>query len=283
MRTKVVTGLLCGAAVALTGCGAREAEVVKGAFEKDIKSANIELAIATHSDGEAFNLSLRGPYRSNGEGKLPSADLDVKIEGAAPKPLSARLISTGENAFVEYEGETYEVGEERIAELEREGAGGSADQLTPADIRKLTATMGDWFPDSDAQEDAELDGEPVTRVTGKLDLSKALTDLKALASRPGMSGVEELKQLSAADIRRLARMVADPRFTVDVAKSDGKLRRIEAKVRVERSATLDVSLRFKDVDKPVEIDAPKSGRPIEELGRRLEQQFGGTEPETTVS
>ena len=50
--------------------------------------------------------------------------------------------------------------------------------------------MQDWFPLSDTQEDADLDGEPVTRVTGKLDLSEALTDLKELASEPGMSGAE---------------------------------------------------------------------------------------------
>ena len=37
-------------------------------------------------------------------------------------------------------------------------------------------------------------------------------------------------------------------------------------------------MRFKDVDKPVQIDAPAtgSGKPIEELGRKLEQDFGGT-------
>ena len=36
-------------------------------------------------------------------------------------------------------------------------------------------------------------------------------------------------------------------------------------------------MRFKDVDKPVTIDAPAtgSGKPIEELGKKLEQDFGG--------
>ena len=35
-------------------------------------------------------------------------------------------------------------------------------------------------------------------------------------------------------------------------------------------------MRFKDVDKPVTIDAPPtgSGKPIEELGKALEQDFG---------
>ena len=62
-------------------------------------------------------------------------------------------------------------------------------------------TMQDWFPQSDAQEDADLEGEPVTRVTGKLDLSAALTDLKELAKKPGMSSAEGLKELSNGDIK----------------------------------------------------------------------------------
>ena len=88
--------------------------------------------------------------------------------------------------------------------------------------------MQDWFPQSDTQEDADLDGEPVTRVTGKLDLSAALTDLKELAKRPGMSGAEGLKELSNGDIKRIERMFSDPSFTLDVGRDDGKLRRIVA-------------------------------------------------------
>jgi hypothetical protein len=270
--------MLSGAAIALSGCGAKEAAVVKGAFEQDIKSANIELAMSVKSGQEAVNVSLAGPYQSNGKDKLPSADLALKVEGAAPKTLEGRLISTGDNAFVEYEGETYEVGKDKIAELEKQGAAGGTNQLSAADIRQLMDTMQDWFPESDTQENADLDGEPVTRVTGKLDLSKALTDLKALAAKPGMSGAEPLKQLSGGDIKRIERMVSDPKFTIDVGKGDGKLRRIQASIKVDDksdSGTLDFSLRFKDVDKPVTIDAPSSGKPIEALGQKLGEEFGG--------
>jgi hypothetical protein len=270
--------MVTGAAIALSGCGAKEAAVVKGAFEQPIKSANIELTMSVKSSQQTVNMSLAGPYQSNGKDEIPSADLALKLEGVAPKTIEGRLISTGKNAFVEYEGETYEVGADKIAELKKQGANGTPTQLTPADITKLMGTMQDWFPESDAQENVDLDGEPVTRVTGKLDLSKALTDLKELAAKPGLSGVEELKQLSSGDIKRIERMVSDPKFTIDVGKNDGKLRRIEASIKVDDksdSGTVDFSLRFKDVDKPVTIDAPSSGKPIEELGQKLGEEFGG--------
>jgi hypothetical protein len=268
--------MVTGAAIALSGCGAKEAAVVKGAFEQPIKSANIELTMSVKSNQQTVNVSLAGPYQSNGKDEIPSADLALKLEGVGPKTIEGRLISTGKNAFVEYEGETYEVGADKIAELKQQGANGTPTQLTPADITKLMGTMQDWFPESDAQENVDLDGEPVTRVTGKLDLSKALTDLKELAAKPGLSGVEELKQLSSGDIKRIERMVSDPKFTIDVGKNDGKLRRIQASIKVDDksdSGTIDFSLRFKDVDKPVTINAPSSGKPIEELGQKLEDEF----------
>ena len=271
--------LACGVGVALTGCGAQEAEVVKGAFEKDIASANIEVAFEAQAGQGATSVKLAGPYQSNGKGQLPSADLAVQIMGAAPGTINGRLISTGKNAFVEYGGETYEVGEATIAELQK--SGGSSGQLTPNDIKTMMGQMQDWFPSSDTQEDADLEGEPVTRVTGKLDLSAALTDLKELAKRPGMSGTEGLKELSSGDIKRIERMFSDPRFTLDVGRDDGKLRRIVATMKMDNGSeqgAMEFSIRFKDVDKPVTIDAPAtgSGKPIEELGKQLEQDFGGT-------
>src|ERR1700755_600568 len=109
MRTRPLVVMVSAAAIALSGCGAKEAAVVKGAFEQPIKSANIELTVSVKSGQEAVNVSLAGPYQSNGKDEIPSADLALKLEGVAPKTIEGRLISTGKNAFVEYEGETYEV------------------------------------------------------------------------------------------------------------------------------------------------------------------------------
>ena len=123
--------LACGVGVALTGCGAQEAEVVKTAFEKDIKSANIEVAFKAQAAQRATSIKLAGPYQSNGKDQLPSADLAVQIMGAAPGTINGRLISTGKNAFVEYGGETYEVGEDVVAQMQQGGR-----VLRPADAER---------------------------------------------------------------------------------------------------------------------------------------------------
>ena len=91
-----------------------------------------------------MSLKLAGPYQSNGKDQLPSADLAVQIMGAAPGTINGRLISTGKNAFVEYGGETYEVGEDVVAQMQK--SGDSSGQLTPNDIKTMMGQMQDWFP-----------------------------------------------------------------------------------------------------------------------------------------
>ena len=188
-------------------------------------------ALRIKSQQEAVNITVTGPYQSNRKGQLPSADLAFKVEGGK-QDFQGKLISTGKNAFVEYQGETYEVGDQAIAQLRKQG---ESQQFSTADLSKLMGTMSDWFPESEAQ-DAELGGEPVDRVTGKLDLSRALKDLKAFAEKSGASGAEGLKQLSNGDINEIEDSVSDPKFTIDVAKSDGKLRRVQASMNVKDSS-----------------------------------------------
>jgi hypothetical protein len=280
MSRRIVRAAACGVALAVAtvagGCGGEEADVVKTAFERDVKSADVAIALELQSRGGSVRLAVDGPYESNGEQRLPSVDWRMRLDGLGARRIDARLVSTADNAFVEYGGVTYEVGEERIRKLERQGA---ADEpgLRAADLRRLVRDARDWFPESDATEDAELDGEPVTRVTGTLDLSAALADLQALARRPGMSGVEELKRLGGAETRQLERLVSDPRFTLDAGRDDEKLRRIEASMRFRGAGggALRLSIRFRNVDEPVTIDAPASGRPIRELLRKLKRDFGG--------
>ena len=89
---------------------------------------------------------------------MPSFDFQVSLNGQGFNGVEGWLISSGKNMFVEYKGETYEVGEDIIAQAEREekDSGGP----TAADIQALMGTMQNWFPRSDTQEDADLEASP---------------------------------------------------------------------------------------------------------------------------
>lgn len=271
MKTCLV-GLLAAAAVAVSGCGSQEASVLQTAFKHPIKSANMQIAFDVTSPQDSAHVTIAGPFKSNGKGNLPSLDWRVHIAGG-PKSIDGEIISTGDDAFIKYGGKTYEAGKATIAKLKRQGT--QQGSLQAADISQLTAKMRDWFPQSDTQENAQLDGQPVTRVTGRLDLSKALEDISQMTQ-----GGPAITQ---KDLSQIDKLLTDPRFTVDVGSSDGQLRRILATMRIKGQGSMRFMVRYRDIGKPVTIDAPSSGLPLSQLGAKLQQDFGGSSSSSSGS
>jgi hypothetical protein len=239
------------AAIAVSGCGSDEAQVVKSAFENEIDSAQVEITMVSSENGAERRITLAGPYKSNGDDKLPSVDL--KLDMAAAQNLSARLVTSPDNAFVVYDGETYEVGKDEVGKLKRKGN---------VNLQGLMGRMRDWFPETTAPVNATLDGEPVRRVTGKLNVTEALKDLNGADMK---------------NVQQLATAISNPHFTVDVGRDDGKLRRVEVAAHVKnegREGDLLFSIRLKAIDKPVTINAPSSGKPIGDLAQQIVGSLG---------
>jgi hypothetical protein len=270
-RTTIGALVATAATLVAVGCGGTEAQVVQSAFDHPIDSATIAMGVSAQTPAGSVTMSLTGPYKSNGKAELPDADLTFAMQGMIPKPVQARIITTKDDAFVVYDGVTYEVGKDKIAQLKAEQAKGGT-QATP-DIASLMQKMKDWFPQTSTQSDAELDGEKVTRINGRMDLSKALKGFLDIAKQSGAADPQAAKALQAApDLSQVERFLADPRFTLDVAKSDGTLRRVAAETQLKGipgGGKIAFSVQFKDVGKPVTIHVPASGRPIEELGQKL--------------
>ena len=243
-------------ASALGGCASKEAKTAKGAFEQPVTSAQLTIALTSTSvKGVATRITLAGPYKANGEGKLPTFDLQLDITGFA-RPWKARLISGPVGVFVEYNGEIYAVPPDEVARL-RKGR--------RTELGGLLARVEGWVDEAESQADADFGGEPVTRVSGTLDAAAAVKDLQAMAKQPGLSIVADLTRERMPD---LSRPSGKPRFTVDVGRADGKLRRVEARVG-GKGGTAVFSVRLAKVDEPVRVDVPADGAPVAELERQL--------------
>ncbi len=266
-------------ALAAAACGGKEASVVDRAFEDPVRSAQVTLRLTVDgAEGQDRALELAGPWRSNGPGRLHSFDWRARLVGGPAGSVAGRLVSTGENLFVGYGGETYEVGEARVAELERRAAAeerrrGDVDDAE--DLERLGVDPKGWFPESEEQ-DAEAAGVPTTKVTGRLDVDRAVRDVARLLRRPELRGQLGGRAPSATELRLLAAMLEDPRFELHAGREDGKLRRLAATARVRpphgegAPVTVRVALELRAVDQPVRFDAPSGGRPIEELLRQLQ-------------
>src|SRR5215208_2355271 len=130
LATVRVFSLLCLALVAalLTACGGGGSgdvkETLDKAFSTPIKSARIDLEVTLKLDGiqqlkDPIKLSVQGPYATGGSQTIPKADWDIAAS-AAGQNFSAGFISTGDNAWVGFQGQNYEVGKEAVARINQQ-------------------------------------------------------------------------------------------------------------------------------------------------------------------
>lgn len=281
--------LTVAGALVLSACSQQQADLLDQAFKKDINSAHVSLSFQVQPDGpgQPLALSVDGPLQSGGHGQPASFDLRVHAQGGGLGAFDGtRIVSDGQHAAVEYHGTTYRLTDHQAAHLlggdrrHAHGSGSGIDSLGQA--QQLGLDLRSWFPQSDTQDDANVDGVATTRVTGTLDLAAALRDLRDFARQhpaaAASSSVKAFAKLSDAQIDRLAKAVQHPTFAVDVAKSDGTIRRIEGQARLagpRGAATLRLVLQLTDVNQPVHVQVPSGGKPVGKLLRRLRRDLGG--------
>src|SRR5215217_898155 len=87
------------AAALLAACGGKSSSDVKQTLDKGFSTP--------------VKLSVQGPYESGGSNTIPKADWDIAAN-AAGQNFSAGLISTGDNAWVGFQGQNYEIGKDAV-------------------------------------------------------------------------------------------------------------------------------------------------------------------------
>jgi len=268
----------CGGDSGGSSSGQSASEVLKKAGTQTAKSADVKLELEASVKGaEGFDgpakFSLEGPYRSNGPKTLPDLDWKLHAEGDGQK-FDARLITTRDNAWVEYEGKTYEVGSQLVASFTRRL---QSQPSNPQSLRSLN--LEQWFDDPEV-EDAEAGGVPTTRVSGDVDVRKVLESVAEVMQKSVPSG-QPTPQLPDAVIDEIAESVKKAHVETDVGREDGIVRRNAMELSFEvpegRRAQAkgleggDVKLVFEqsDVNGDQRVQRPSNALPIQELLRAL--------------
>src|SRR5436190_6631796 len=126
-RSLLLVALALAAAL-VAACGGKSSSDVKDtldkAFSTPIKSANIDLEVTVNLNGVKqlngpVKLSVQGPYESGGAKTIPKTDWDIAAS-AAGQNFSAGFISTGDNAWVAFQGQNYEVGKAAVAQINQQ-------------------------------------------------------------------------------------------------------------------------------------------------------------------
>jgi hypothetical protein len=267
------------AAAALAGCGGGNDEEAVDLLDRGF-SANVSSGYAT-IDAELvlegvewiegpLRVRLHGPFEvpAGGPAELPNLDMDFEASGAGQR-VSGRLVLTPLNAWVEYGGTAYEVGEElwaRARQALREQSAGEPQTFAAAGIDPL-----DWLRDSEVEGEERVSGVRATRVSGKLDMEALLRDVNEL------SGSGRLPDRALDDVDEI---VDDPEFDAWIG-ADGVWRRVATDIAFEvpeeerdsvgglEGGRLSLEVELDRPNEYVEIVGPGDARPIDELLRRL--------------
>ena len=284
-RTAPVLVLLAAVAL-IAGCGggggsSKDARaLIDKAFQQSIGSAEMTLNIEAKVNGVAqlsqpINLKVAGPYQSNGKGKLPSFNWQVSVSGGG-QAFSGGIISTGDNAFVNFQGTNYEVGADKVAQVNQSSGPGRS-------LKDYGIDPQAWVKDPTDEGTENVNGVDTTHVKASVDIGRMFSDFNKTIQKAGSMSTAAPQQLSPETIQKIQDVVKNPKFDIYVGKDDDKIRRLSvsvdfqipadqrAKFQGAEGGTLNFSIDFAKVGEPQTITPPANPRPISEL----QQQLGG--------
>jgi hypothetical protein len=260
----------------LTGCGGGSESTVSetAANLGDIKSGELALSLLAEGGEARAGFELTGPFELRESG-LPVAEL-AYTQIADTEEATVTFISTGEEAFVEANGQTYVLPEEQAARLRAAGGelGGGSDDSGGDSSGGLEALgLEEWLIDPEVSEGDEVDGAETERISGELDVVEAANDLLALVAAFGGGDAGQIEGQDAENLRR-----ATERATVEIltGKEDRLLRSLEVDLRLSADAPDDLleqlgplgqahfrlELGIANPNEPVSVEAPADAQPF---------------------
>ena len=310
-RTRTLLAVLALAipTLAISACGGDDDEspedVVEATLSNDegVSSGVLSISLnASAGDTGSIEASLEGPFQGDPDTPtaLPQLDWDASLSGQGlgqSQSFEGGLVVTEDNAFVEYQGETYEVGtktfqsfkesfEETAAQSDTEGEAAGA-SVSEACVQALEAQGGDasvcddidvgsWFTNLSNEGTEDIEGTESAHVSGDLDVAKLLEDLvKIGAASPENAGVDP-SQIEAG-LDQISEAVDAASFDHYSSEDANQLTGLDFDLSIDASSlggatpipieTVDVgfNLRIGDLNGEQTIEAPASAKPLEDL------------------
>lgn len=292
----------------IAACGEDEAaeedprEVIQRTVDNDtdVTSGVIDLSMSANAEGDgggSFEATVAGSFQGE-EGEeqardLPQLDITGSVTGESEADdesvdESGRVIVTEDNAFVEYQEETYEAGPELRDMLRQQVSEqvGEADQDATAREACEQAiqqaggdpaacdidVLGDWLTNLENEGSEDVEGTEAIHISGDLNAQQMLSDLGGLAqSVPGVG-------LQGIDPAQFADAVEEAHFDLFTGAEDYLLRRLEGRIVIDPAAVpggeqeevetveIDLSLTLSELNEPQTIEAPEGPTtPLEDL------------------
>jgi hypothetical protein len=252
---------------------------------KDVKSGKLNLALKVDAKGGTsstqgpLNISVSGPFQSEGKQKLPKFDIDFAFEGAG-QSIKAGLTSTGTKGFVNFQGQDYAVSDQVFqqfkAGFEQAQKNGSSSSKKQQSLSSLGLDPRQWLTNPKNEGDAKVGDDDTIKITGGVDVNKLLDDVNTALSKVkqlGAQGTQNLpSQLTAEQRKQVTDAIKDPKVEIYTGKEDKILRRMVVALKLAAQGdTADVKLDFQllDLNESQDISEPQNPKPFAQLMSKL--------------
>ena len=211
---------------------------------KEIKSGNVDLKIAIDAQGGnsqlsgPVNVTLSGPFQSQGGGALPEFDLQASLEGGGQN-LKAGVTSTGDKGFVSFQGTDYVLDDHSSSSSRRatRRRRSRARRTRATSLATLGVDPRKWLTDPQNAGEAKVGDTDTIKITGGVDVAKLLDDVNAAlekASSLGVSGAQGVpEKLTEQQRQQVLDAVKDPKVEIYTGKDDKILRRMVVNMGVD--------------------------------------------------
>ena len=292
--------LLATLVLALAGCGgddgggeaSKDARVLLArAFEKQVDSAQLSLDLKADLEGldqldGPLSLSIDGPFKSNGPNEPPNLDWDVKVGGLS-QDIDAGLTMTGDNAYVDFRGQSFELGRQLFAQVKRSFAEQQKRSGGQQSLKQFGINPAEWLDDPKVEDGEDVGGDSTRKVSGDVDVKQVVTDVLEALRSPGLRSqlesqgqtVPQVPEVDDETIDKIADAIKEFRFEVNVDEDD-IARRVFAEADFDvpegtdagslKGGKVSFSYVLEDVGIDPDIKAPSSAQPLGLLLR----QFG---------
>lgn len=259
-----ILSLLAGALV-LTGCGGGESGPAGPALQEtadklgSIRSGDLDFRVEVDPrNGEPFGFALLGPFELGEDRELPKLDLEY-TQTANGESTTIELVSDGERAVLEADGQTLELTADQLDELR---SAGSAISGEGGGIERVR--IDGWLVDP-----KRSDGPDGTdRIDGELDVVALANGLLEVV---GAFRGTESGTIEGREAERLRESVESADFEILTGKEDRLLRKLSFDLSLgldvpddlrealgEEVVGADISflLAIAEPNRPVEVTLP---------------------------
>jgi uncharacterized membrane protein YgcG len=291
LRSLLLLAALLGTLV-LTACGGDDAKeassstdvdtLLQKTFEggKDINSGKVDFRLRMNITGGSnsqvsgpVDVSLSGPFQSEGKGKLPQLGLAAKITGGGQN-ITAGVTVTDDKGYVNFNGQDYVLSDQVFQQFKQgyEQAAAKGSKQDNQSLASLGIDPRKWLTNAKNEGDAKVGDTDVVKITGDVDVGKLLDDVNtalAKASSLGVQGTQQLPTKLTDDQKaQIEKAVKDVNVELYTGKDDTILRRLALTLKVDDpQAKADVNVDFSllDVNEDQEFKAPSGAKPFDEL------------------